>query len=183
MSKIIPRPKIMTAEKIRNHSGTGPRQTIKSSIRSIDGVDRMITGFMSTVGPVLLQYSIAIVFVWFGALKVLGMSPAQTLVENTVYWFKDPAPFVVILGYWEVLIGLTMCIRPLVRISILLLFLQMPGTFLPLVLLPGVCFTDFPFGLTLEGQYIVKNLVLISAALVIGGTLRSRRGARYVSPR
>jgi uncharacterized membrane protein YkgB len=50
----------------------------------------------------------------------------------------------------------------------------MPGTFLPLILLPEACFTDFPFGLTLEGQYIVKNLVIISAALVVGGTVRDR---------
>lgn len=49
---------------------------------------------------------------------------------------------------------------------------QMPRTFLPLVLLPEVCFTSIPFGLTIEGQYIIKNLVLISAAIVVGGTLR-----------
>ena len=48
----------------------------------------------------------------------------------------------------------------------------MPGTFLPLVLFPEVCFTNFPFGLTLEGQYIVKNLIIISAALVVGSTVR-----------
>ena len=48
----------------------------------------------------------------------------------------------------------------------------MPGTFLPLILLPDICFTDFPFGLTLEGQYIVKNLIIISSGLVIGGTVR-----------
>ena len=59
---------------------------------------------------------------------------------------------------------------------LLLLFLQMPGTFLPLVLLPGVCFTELPVGLTMDGQYIVKNLVLISAALVIGGTVRNPLG-------
>ena len=65
-----------------------------------------------------------------------------------------------------------MCIKPLIRVSIFLLFLQMPGTFLPLILLPEVCFTSFPFGLTLEGQYIVKNLIIISAALVVGSTVR-----------
>jgi hypothetical protein len=50
----------------------------------------------------------------------------------------------------------------------------MPGTFLPLVLLPEVCFTIFPFGLTLEGQYIVKNLVIIGSALVIGSGLAKK---------
>jgi hypothetical protein len=54
----------------------------------------------------------------------------------------------------------------------------MPGTFLPLVLLPEVCFTVIPWGLTLEGQYIVKNLVIIGAALVIGSTVEGRRRAK-----
>ena len=127
---------------------------------------------MSTYGILLLRYSLAMIFIWFGLLKPLGISPAQELVENTVYWFDDKATFVNFLGWWEVVIGFTMCVRPLIRISIFLLFLQIPGTFLPLVLLPEVCFTDFPYGLTLEGQYIVKNLIIISSALVIGGTVR-----------
>ncbi len=147
---------------------------IIAKIKWFDHLDAYITRIMRRVGPVLLTYSIGVIFIWFGLLKVLGISPAQQLVENTVYWFKDPADFVGILGFWEMAIGITMCIRPLVRIAILLLFLQMPGTFLPLVLLPEVCFTDLPVGLTMEGQYIVKNLVLISAALVIGGTVRNR---------
>ena len=135
-------------------------------------LDIFISEYMSTYGILLLRYSLAMIFIWFGLLKPLGISPAQELVENTVYWFDDKAAFVNLLGWWEVVIGFTMCFRPLIRISILLLFLQMPGTFLPLVLLPEVCFTDFPYGLTLEGQYIVKNLIIISSALVIGGTVR-----------
>ncbi len=70
------------------------------------------------------------------------------------------------------LIGLFLCFKPLLRIAILLLFLQMPGTFLPLILFPEVCFENFPLELTMEGQYIIKNLILISAAIVVGGTLR-----------
>ena len=135
-------------------------------------LDILISKYMSNYGILLSRYSLAMIFIWFGLLKPLGISPAQELVENTVYWFENKAVFVKFLGWWEVLIGFTMCFRPLIRISILLLFLQMPGTFLPLVLLPEVCFTDFPYGLTLEGQYIVKNLIIISSALVIGGTVR-----------
>ena len=135
-------------------------------------LDIFISNYMSTYGILLLRYSLAMIFIWFGLLKPLGISPAQELVENTVYWFDDKATFVNFLGWWEVVIGFTMCVRPLIRISIFLLFLQIPGTFLPLVLLPEVCFTDIPYGLTLEGQYIVKNLIIISSALVIGGTVR-----------
>ncbi len=118
-----------------------------------------------------LRLSMGIVFVWFGALKFAGISPANELVTRTVYWFS-PNVFIPILGWWEVIIGLCMIVKPLNRLAIFLLFLQMPGTMLPLFLLPDVCFTQIPFGLTIEGQYIVKNLVLISAAIAIGAEVR-----------
>ena len=142
------------------------------NIKSFDDLDIFVTEFMSKWGVTLLRYSLGIIYIWFAALKPLGLSPAQELVENTVYWFENPKTFVPILGVWEVVIGITMIIKPLIRISIILLFIQMPGTFLPLVLFPEVCFTNFPFGLTLEGQHIVKNLIIISAALVVGSTVR-----------
>ena len=142
------------------------------NIKSFDDLDIFVTEFMSKWGVTLLRYSLGVIYIWFGALTPLGLSPAQELVENTVYWFENPKTFVPILGIWEVVIGITMIIKPLIRVSIILLFIQMPGTFLPLVLFPEVCFTSFPLGLTLEGQYIVKNLIIISAALVVGSTVR-----------
>ncbi len=142
------------------------------NIKTYDELDIFITKFMSKWGITFLRYSLGIIYIWFGILKPFGLSPAQELVENTVYWFDNPKTFVPILGWWEVVIGLTMCIKPLIRVSIFLLFIQMPGTFLPLILLPEVCFNNFPFGLTLEGQYIIKNLIIISAALVVGSTVR-----------
>ncbi len=134
-------------------------------------IDQAIAGWMDRYGTRFLRLSLAVIFIWFGALKVFGNSPAQELVERTVYWLP-PQVFVPILGWWEVAIGVCLLFRPLIRVGILLLILQMPGTMLPLILLPEVCFTSFPFGLTLEGQYIIKNLILISAALVVGGTVR-----------
>ena len=144
------------------------------NIRTYDELDIFITKFMSKWGITFLRYSLGVIYIWFGILKPFGLSPAQELVENTVYWFDNPKTFVPILGWWEVVIGLTMCIKPLIRVSIFLLFIQMPGTFLPLILLPKICFNNFPFGLTLEGQYIVKNLIIISAALVVGSTVRNK---------
>jgi uncharacterized membrane protein YkgB len=120
-------------------------------------------------GILFLRISLAIIFIWFGILKPLGMSPAEDLVKKTIYWL-DPDFFLPILGWWEVAIGLLLLYRPFVKIALILLFLQMPGTALPLILLPNICFNKIPFGLTLEGQYIIKNLVLISAAIVIGGS-------------
>ena len=144
------------------------------NIKTYDELDLFITKFMSKWGITFLRYSLGVIYIWFGILKPFGLSPAQELVENTVYWFDNPKTFVPILGWWEVVIGLTMCIKPLIRVSIFLLFIQMPCTFLPLILLPEICFNNFPFGLTLEGQYIIKNLIIISAALVVGSTVRKK---------
>tara|TARA_B100000212_G_C27368957_1_gene531679 strand:+ start:1469 stop:1933 length:465 start_codon:yes stop_codon:yes gene_type:complete len=150
---------------------------IKNIIKKID---KLISQYMFIYGIIFLRFSIGLIFVWFGFLKPFGISPAQELVTNTVYWFDDKVSFVKFLGWWEVVIGITMCIKPLIRISIFLLFLQMPGTFLPLVLLPEICFTNFPFGLTLEGQYIIKNLIIISAGLVIGGTVNKSTNYKLI---
>ncbi len=139
----------------------------------IDRLDRAIAGWMSAHGVQWLRISLGVIFIWFGALKPFWLSPASDLVVRTVYWV-DPAWFVPVLGWWEVAIGACMLIRPLIRLAILLLFLQMPGTFLPLVLLPDICWTHAPYAPTIEGQYIIKNLVLISAAIVVGGTARER---------
>lgn len=130
--------------------------------------DRWLSARMDALGVPVLRVALGVVFVWFGGLKIIGTSPAAELVANTVY-FLPPELFVPILGVWEVLIGLCFLYRPLIRVGI---FLQMPGTFLPLVLLPETVYTTFPYGLTVEGQYIIKNLVIIGAALVIGGTVR-----------
>jgi uncharacterized membrane protein YkgB len=118
----------------------------------------------------VLRVSLGVVFIWFGALKPFGDSPANEVITKTIYWF-DPDIFIPILGYWEMLIGICLLYTPLIRVGLFLLALQMPGTFLPLVLRPEICFIDVPFNLTLEGQYIVKNLVLIGAAMVVGGKL------------
>lgn len=142
-----------------------------ASVAWIDRFDTRVSLIMQRYGVLMLRISLGIVFFWFGVLKPFGLSPAEELVRNTVTWFP-PEYFVPILGVWEVAIGLCLLFRPLVRVALFLLFLQMPGTALPLALLPDVCFTHFPYGLTLEGQYIIKNLTLISAAIVVGGTVR-----------
>ena len=139
----------------------------------------MIAEWMYQYGRFFLRISLAIIFIWFGLLKPFNMSPAEDLVKRTVYWMS-PELFLPILGWWEVVIGLCLMFRPLIRLAIFLLFLQMPGTMLPLIILPEVCFTKFPFGLTLEGQYIIKNLILISAAIVIGGTVRRTRAEKSI---
>ncbi len=139
--------------------------------RRLDSVDRAIAGWMRRHGFLLLRVSLAVVFIWFGALKPLGLSPASELVARTVWWV-DPGWFVPFLGWWEVAIGVCLLIRPLLRVAIMLLILQMPGTILPLFILPEVTWVRAPYAPTVEGQYIIKNLVLIAAAIVVGGRVR-----------
>ena len=132
--------------------------------------DIKLIAFLNKVSLPALRISLGVIFIWFGLLKVFGDSPANDLITKTVYWF-DPEVFIPILGIWEAAIGICLLFPFFTRLGLLLLALQMPGTFLPLILLPEVCFQSFPFNLTLEGQYIVKNLVLIGAAMVVGARL------------
>lgn len=132
---------------------------------------------MERWGEPALRLSLGVIFIWFGILKPLGLSPAESLVLATVRWmpFFDPETWLHVIGWWEVLIGVTFLIRSTNRLAIALLFLQMVGTFLPLVLVTDVAFQEghIPYGLTVEGQYIVKNIVIIAAALVLGGRVRA----------
>lgn len=116
----------------------------------------------------IMRIALAIVYIWFGALKIFGMSPAGELVEETVYWF-NPTLFIPILGGCEIIIGLGLLIKRFIPITIMLLLLHMVATFFPVFILKTVCFEGFPFCPTLVGQYIIKNLVLIAGALIIAG--------------
>jgi uncharacterized membrane protein YkgB len=139
---------------------------------SLDQLDRRVTRFMAHYGIVLLRISVGIVFFWFGALKLFpGLSPAENLIRQSIT-FLPMDWFLPFLAFWEMAIGLGFITGKFMRITVLLLFLQMPGTISPVFLRPDLVFTQFPFVLTLEGQYIVKNLIIISAALVVGATVR-----------
>ena len=144
---------------------------------ALDRVDRRITGLMARYGILLLRIALGLVFLWFGALKLIpGLSPAQDLAGSTVEVLTGGAVqasvAVPILGIWESLIGLGLLTGLAMRITLLLLFVQMLGTLTPLVLFPAETFTQFPFAPTLEGRYIIKNAVLIAGAIVLGATVR-----------
>ena len=121
----------------------------------------------------LIRIPIFIIFFWFGFLKIVGLSPAQQLVMDTVYWmpFLTAEMWTYIIGIWEVLIAICFLFKKTTHVGMALLFVQMSGTFLPLLILPEVTFQDSnPFLPTLEGQYIIKNIIIITAALIIGRT-------------
>ncbi len=150
-----------------------------------DRLDLRITRWMGRYGILLLRISMGIVFLWFGALKFFpGLSPAADLATRTIerltFGLIAPEAALLILAVWESLIGLGLIFGVFMRFTLLLLFVQMLGTITPIFLFPQEVFTAIPYAPTLEGQYIFKNMVLISAGLVIGATLR--RGQAVQDP-
>lgn len=150
-----------------------------------NALDIRLTNWMSRYGIVLLRISLGIVFLWFGVLKFFpALSPAQDLAARTIstltFGLVTPNVSVPVLAAWESLVGLGLITGKFMRAVLLLLALQMAGTITPLVLFPAETWQVFPISPTLEGQYIIKNLVLLSAALVIGATVRG--GAVIADP-
>lgn len=142
--------------------------------------DDKITLFMRRNGILYLRISLGIIFFWFGFLKFFpGLSPANQIATITIskltFGIIQPHVSIIILAGWETLIGIGLISGKFLRITLFLLFSQMIGTMTPLILFPAETFTRFPFAPTLEGQYIIKNLVLISAGLVVGATVRGGR--------
>jgi uncharacterized membrane protein YphA (DoxX/SURF4 family) len=139
----------------------------------IKKIDHQIGRWMRRWSITAIRISFGIIFIWFGILKPFDVSSAESLLKATVVWlpFGTPELWLVVIGWWEVAIGVTFLFPRTTKIAIALLFLQMFGTFMPLVLLPELTFQNGNI-LTpsLEGQYIIKNVMIISAALVLGGT-------------
>jgi uncharacterized membrane protein YkgB len=142
--------------------------------RRIDAVDDRVATLMDAYAITALRMALGIVFVWFGALKVADRSPVAALVASTVYWLPS-AYFVRFLGVWEIAVGLGLLVPIALRVTLALFWAQMAGTFLVLVVHPGLSFqSDNPLLLTMTGEFVIKNLVLIAAGLVIGSSVRRR---------
>ena len=140
----------------------------------LNKLDSKFIKIMKNASIPSIRLSFGVIFIWFGVLKPLGLSSAEGLLKSTVIWlpFGSPEMWLIIIGLWEVVIGIFFFFKKTTRIAIILLFLQMVGTFMPLVVLTEVTFQSNNFLLpTLEGQYIIKNLMIISAALVLGGEI------------
>lgn len=132
-------------------------------------LDRFLVDHMGKWGITYLRIALGIVFLWFGALKIAGVSPVGELLEKT-WSFIPTSPFVMGLGILEVIIGLGLLAKKYLRTTLALLWLQMAGTLMTPFLAPDIFLANGnPLVLTLEGEFIVKNFVLIAAGVVIGG--------------
>jgi uncharacterized membrane protein YphA (DoxX/SURF4 family) len=140
-------------------------------------IDIPLTEWMARHGVTLLRISLGVVFFWFGVLKFFpDLSPAEDLAARTIetltFGLITEQISLPVLAAWEVLIGLGLITGKFMRATLLLLAVQMVGTITPVFLFPNEVFTRIPYAPTLEGQYIIKNVVLVSAAIVIGATVR-----------
>ena len=146
----------------------------------LESIDIRITRALARWGVAALRIGLGIVFLWFGVLKFFpGASPAEALAARTIEVLSGglvgPSLSLPALAIWESLIGLGLLTGRYLRATLFLLALQMLGTLTPLLLFPDETFSIFPFAPTLEGQYIIKNVVLVGAAMVVGATVRGGR--------
>lgn len=141
----------------------------------LQDIETKAAALVSAHGVDVLRIALAVVFIWFGALKVFGMSPVYDLVSAAVPWVS-PEFFVPALGVWEMAIGIGLLTARALRVTLTLFFLQMAGTFLVLFVRPDIVFLHGnPIMLTTEGEFVIKNFVFISAGAVVGSALHARK--------
>jgi uncharacterized membrane protein YphA (DoxX/SURF4 family) len=158
-----------SGEPVGARESTGPG-------RRVDAVLAVVADRCHRYGPVALRLSLALVFVWFGALKLTGDSPVEGLIGATLPFLSTDVALPA-LGLVEVLLGLAVALGGAPRVVLLVLAGHLAGTFLSFVTATGFMVSDGnPLLLTADGEFVVKNLVLISAALVLVG--REARGPR-----
>jgi uncharacterized membrane protein YphA (DoxX/SURF4 family) len=131
----------------------------------------------------ILRISIGFIYVWFGVLKFFpGLSPAEDLAKSTIHLltFKiiNPDLSLLLLAIWESAVGLLLMVGRFTRVVIRVVLVHMLCTFAPLILLPALSFTTAPFSLTLVGQYIIKNVVIISGLFVIDAARKINERSR-----
>ena len=152
----------------------------------IDRVERDCSTWMARYSVRLTRVALGTIFFWFGFLKYFpGMSAAESLAGRTIsrltHGHVGPAVSMPVLATWECAIGLGLITGRFTRVTLVLLFLQMPGTFMPMVFFPRETFQHGPFVPTLLGQYIIKNFALIAAGILVGATMRG--GVIVADPR
>jgi uncharacterized membrane protein YphA (DoxX/SURF4 family) len=134
-----------------------------------------------------LRLLLGALFIWFGALKVAGVSPVATMVAGTLPW-ADPHLVVPVLGALEVLLGAAAVTGIALRPALPVMAAHLCGTFLTFVMLPGLMFTHGdPLLLTEDGEFVMKNLVLIGATLAVMAHAPARprgqdRGLQLAAP-
>ncbi|PIR87016.1 MAG: hypothetical protein COU11_02180 [Candidatus Harrisonbacteria bacterium CG10_big_fil_rev_8_21_14_0_10_49_15] len=138
--------------------------------------DRHILRFLGENSAPMARIALFVVFFWFGILKVFAFSPASQMVSDLLAItmpFMESATFLVWFGVFEVLIGILFLIPRAERAAILVLGVHLVMTSLPLLLMPAHTWSAW-FVPTLEGQYIIKNVLIIALAFPIAGHIQHK---------
>ena len=135
--------------------------------------------FCARFAPAFTRSAMALIYLWFGLLKLLGVSPAEALIRRTFY-FLPGGPVVIALGAWEIVIAILLIFRRTVPAALILVMLHLPGTFLSYFTATEMCFTS-PLVLTDLGEFVLKNLMVIGAVLFLGSVYGS--GAQRENPK
>ncbi len=141
---------------------------------TLETIDLKVINFFRRIAVPTARFGLFVIFFWFGALKIFGLSPASPLVEqlfNETLGFISFGQFMILFGLFECLIGVLFIIPGAERLVMPLLFFHMITTFMPLFLLPEATWSGFLVP-TLEGQYIIKNLVIIASALGVAASIQ-----------
>jgi uncharacterized membrane protein YphA (DoxX/SURF4 family) len=130
---------------------------------------------VQTVAPLIMRMALGTVFVWFGALKIANVTPVAKLVADTLAWVPvNPDVLLPALGAFEIVLGVMVVVGWQLRLVLTVLVAHLCGTFLVLVVLPQVAFErGNPLLLTTIGEFVVKNVVFIAAAVLLAAWPRT----------
>ena len=120
----------------------------------------------------VVAMSIGVVYLWFGILKYFpGVSPAEGLAQNTIdaltFNLIPSSVSIILLAIWESLVGILLILNIYRRAVVVIALVHMAFTFTPLFLFPKQMFIDVPFQLSLLGQYVIKNFIIVSALQIL----------------
>lgn len=133
---------------------------------ALDRVERRVAPHLLPAGLHVVQYGIAVLFIWFGVAKLWSPGDGLELVAGVQMLFGLPGVFGMLLALWEVVIGAQFLSKQLVRYAAPQLLVHQAGTFLALVALPHLTWATFPW-LTLHGQFVAKNVLIVGGALLV----------------
>ena len=146
---------------------------MKNLVNLLSKTDRIIIETLQKISAPLARGALFVVFFWFGILKIFIVSPANPLIEalqKQALPFMSFHSFIVLFGLYEMIIGVLFLVPHLERVAIAFLIPHLMTTILPLIFLPALTWQNFLVP-TLEGQYIIKNLVIVALAFSIAAHL------------
>jgi uncharacterized membrane protein YphA (DoxX/SURF4 family) len=155
---------------------------MQTILRTYTNFEGGLVNWLEENGTLLARVAMLVVYFWFGILKLFGLSPANEMVRNLqakTLPFLTFDQFIVLFALFEMLIGILFLIPKATRVAIVLFAAHMVTTTMPLLLLPEMTWQKALVP-TMEGQYIIKNVVLIALAANLGASLR--RGISRSAP-